>query len=975
MSEAVFTVSGYTFSLVAALSLLTALGTIFLALAVLILERRTPESAYLFFFTLTAAIWLGGFGIAYAAPDADVALRWVRASYLGITFLPAALYRFTVEVLGIEDRRRVAAALMLGVSALISVLIVGGGLLVPGVIRYPWGWMPRLEGPSLLLTAYVVGGLVAALLEYGAAYRRLPDGERRRRVLWFLVAFGIGSLAAVDYLPSYGVEVPPVGFVGVLVGLSVLAWTVRRYELVDFTPAFASDKILATMSDAVIGWDRERRIRLVNRAVNDVLGYLPEELTGARLETLAPPGRDERDRFRSTVGAGGEAPVHSREMQLADAGGSPVPVSVSLSTLQDRDGRDIGRVLIARDLREQRRTHRALERRDAVLGAISFAAEQFLRSGEWTEGMEEVLARLGVAAGMDRVHIFKNEEGPDDPAAAARRYGWAADGSGPGGAAPEELRYVESGFRRWREVLGAGGIVHGPVGDLPPGERRALEARGVRSVVVVPIFVGERWWGFMELDDTSGGEDFSRAVLDALKAAADTLGTAIHRHDTRLELKRSQQEMTRLALYDTLTGLPNRNLFRDRLEHALERADRRGERVALLFLDLDRFKVVNDTLGHAAGDQLLSAVAQRILGRFRREDTVARLGGDEFAALLEDVSGVEEATAAASRLARAFEAPFEILDTEVHLEASTGVALSGEDDLRPDDLLRFADVAMYQAKQEGGDWHVFDPGSDAGATRRLHRENALREAVREERLEIHYQPSVDLESGEILGVEALARMRGPEGELLAPREFVGLAEETGLIVPLGGRVLERACRRAAGWSRRRPEEEFRLSVNLSARQFQEAELTDRVRRALDESGLPADRLQLEITESVLMQGIERAERLLGLGVRLAIDDFGTGYSSFEYLRHLRADVLKIDRSFVANLASDPRDAVIVETILGVGRKLGLEVVAEGVETEDQRDRLLELGCRRGQGFLFSPPLPPEELERRLPPPDDAAVPG
>ena len=965
MSETLFTVSGYGFTVLAVVSLITAVGSLSLALLVLVLERRTPESTYLFFFAVTAAIWMACFGIAYAAPDPDMALRWIRAAYLGIAFLPAALYRFTVEVLGIGDRRRVPGTLMMGASALVAVLIIGGGLLVPGVVRYPWGWMPRLEGPSLLLTGYVVGGLIAALLEFAAAYRRLPEGERRRRVLLFLVAFSVGSLAAVDYLPSYGIEFPPLGFVGVLAGLSILARTVLRYQLVDFTPAFASDKILATMSDAVIGWDRDRRIRLVNRAVTDVLGYLPEELAGARLETLAPAGPEERHRFRSTVEADGAAPLQSREMQLADVDGSPVPVSVSLSTLEDREGRDAGRVMIARDLREERRTHRALERRDAVLGAISFAAEQFLRSGEWSRGMEEVLERLGVATGVDRVYIFENEQGPVGELVATQRYEWTAAGVEPQADNPElvEASYEEMGFGRWREVLGDGGIVHGSVPEFPAAERDLLRSQGIRSIVVVPVFVGERWWGFMGLDDTSTGERFSEVVLDALKAAADTLGTAIHRHDTRRELERSQREMTRLALYDTLTGLPNRNLFRDRLEHALERADRRGEEVALLFVDLDRFKVVNDTLGHAAGDQLLAAVAQRIQGAFRREDTVARLGGDEFAALVEEVSDDEQATAAAARLAGAFDAPFEVLDTEVHLEASTGVALSGSGDLRPDDLLRFADVAMYQAKREGSDWHVFDPGSDAGPTRRLHRENALREAVREERFEIHYQPSVDLRSGEMLGVEALVRLRGTDGELVPPQEFVGLAEETGLIVPIGEQVLDDACRRLSDWPRS-GDDGPRLSVNLSAREFQEAGLPGRIHAALDRSGLPARLLQVEITESVLMQGVERAEQLLEIGVRLAIDDFGTGYSSLEYLRHLRADVLKVDRSFVAGLTRDRRDAVIVETILDVGRRLGMEVVAEGVETEEQRERLLELGCRRGQGFLFSRPLPAHELERR-----------
>ncbi len=431
--------------------------------------------------------------------------------------------------------------------------------------------------------------------------------------------------------------------------------------------------------------------------------------------------------------------------------------------------------------------------------------------------------------------------------------------------------------------------------------------------------------------------------------------------------KEAERKLEQLALFDTLTGLPNRNLFHDRLEHALDRSRRHETRVALVYVDLDRFKVVNDTLGHAAGDQLLAAASQRIEECFRSEDTVARLGGDEFGAVLEGTESAEAARAAAKRLMQAMEPPFEIHGTQAHVSASIGIALSSPEIDRPQDLLRYGDIAMYRAKErEGTTFHVFEPEKDSEATRRLHRENSLREAIDRRELRIHYQPIVSLRTGEIVSAEALVRWEHPERGLLSPEEFIPLAEETGLIVPLGEWVLNRTCRQVVRWKDEGTlAPDFALSVNVSPYQFREPNFLERAQRILRRSRLSPEDLQLEVTESMVIQGKAKIDELADLGLMVAIDDFGTGYSSLNYLKQLKLSSLKIDRSFVKGLGTDRDDDAIVQTILLLAQRLDLKVLAEGVETERQLTELLQLECDFGQGFYFSPPVEGPEFRKMV----------
>ena len=424
------------------------------------------------------------------------------------------------------------------------------------------------------------------------------------------------------------------------------------------------------------------------------------------------------------------------------------------------------------------------------------------------------------------------------------------------------------------------------------------------------------------------------------------------------------------AFRDDLTGLANRALFKDRLEHALTRRVARPSLVALLFLDVDRFKTINDSLGHSAGDQVLTAIADRLRAVLRPEDTIARLGGDEFAIVVEGVSAPEEALALAERIREAFEAPFRYGDRQITIRSSIGVVVAGSGDRSADELLRDADVAMYRAKVSGqGSYALFEPSMQAEVAARMELEHDLRDAVERNQLSLAYQPIVSLADRRVVGVEALARWHHPVRGNIPPAIFIGSAEETGLIVALGRWVLRQACRDLAELrSLDGAGSDLRLSINVSPRQLRERTFVEDVLGALRVNLLPPSALTLEVTESVVLdcgdQGIY-LRALRSAGCQVALDDFGTGFSSLGHLRTLPIDELKIDVAFVRAVLDDGADAAIVASIVGLGAALGVAVVAEGIETEAVADRLLALSCPFGQGYLFGRPEPLAALAHRL----------
>jgi diguanylate cyclase (GGDEF)-like protein len=457
---------------------------------------------------------------------------------------------------------------------------------------------------------------------------------------------------------------------------------------------------------------------------------------------------------------------------------------------------------------------------------------------------------------------------------------------------------------------------------------------------------------------------FSPDDLSFLGAMANIVGSAV----TRI---RNEEQLNHQALHDPLTGLPNRVLLVDRLTLALTRLHRQQASLAVLFVDVDQFKVINDSLGHDQGDRLLVLMAKRLAAAVRPGDTVARFGGDEFVVLCEDLHGETEAVSIGERIREQAATPLLLDGRDYFVTVSTGIALTDSPEMPAADLLRDADSAMYQAKEAGrARSAVFAQSMRTRAVRRLDTELALRHAINEGQLRVHYQPIVNLTTGRTDAVEALVRWEHPTDGMIMPDQFIPVAEETGLIVPLGEWVLGQACRQTQTWRREHPQlSHLGVSVNLSGRQIAQSDLVTVVANVLTDTGLPPGHLALEITESVLMADAEYAITVLrglkNLGVLLSIDDFGTGYSSLSYLKKFPVDILKIDRSFVDGLAVEDHDSAIVQATINLAHSLGLTTVAEGTETPEQVRALTNLGCDKAQGYLFSRPQPAAALTETL----------
>lgn len=446
-----------------------------------------------------------------------------------------------------------------------------------------------------------------------------------------------------------------------------------------------------------------------------------------------------------------------------------------------------------------------------------------------------------------------------------------------------------------------------------------------------------------------------------------TIGTDIsERKLAENALREQQSRLNYMAFHDSLTGLPNRSLFYDRIYHGLARARRGNSKVALMLLDIDRFKNINDSLGHDAGDLMLKAISTRLNEGVRDMDTVARLGGDEFVVVLEGVHDLEDVMFVANKLLVTLARPMEISGHDITSTVSIGVSIFPEDGEDTDELLKHADIAMYKAKEAGkNNCQFYTKGMNATAVNYLLLENDLRRALELNQFTLHYQPQIDLKSGELMGVEALVRWQHPERGLVSPAHFIPLAEETGLIVPIGEWVLREACRQQKIWLDA-GKKVGKIAVNLSPRQFRQKNFPGKVEAILRETQLPPEYLELEITESCAMEHagetINQLNQLNQMGMYLAIDDFGTGYSSLAYLQRFPIQKLKIDRSFVTDIHDDMNDAAITKTIIGLAHSMQLRVVAEGVETEHQAEWLRQRGCDQAQGFLYAKPMSPKQFE-------------
>lgn len=676
--------------------------------------------------------------------------------------------------------------------------------------------------------------------------------------------------------------------------------------------------LLDSSSEAIFGVDTQGLCTFVNPACLGMLGYTQEEMLGKNVHCLIhhtyPDGRPypkEDCHVRCATLQGKPTHVDSEVHWRKD--GSSFPVEYWSHPIY-RNGELVGTVVNFLDISERKRMERALLDSEARYRLICSMATDLLYSCVRKE--DGHFAIEWATASSDRI------------------FGYSVD-----------------------EVLNQGcWRCHVHPDDLPEFDRN-----------IDHLLPGQRSECELRIIAKDGATRHIRAYSMVVVAEDAQQPHRLYGACQDItERKQAEERIEFLAHHDALTGLPNRILLRDRFAHALAVAARSQSRVALLFLDLDNFKRVNDTLGHAAGDQLLLEAVTRLSRCMRESDTICRQGGDEFIVLLNDIPCLETVERIAGDILSHLAEPVEICGHMLNTSCSIGVAIFPEDGNDIDSLLQKADTAMYSAKDSGRNaYRFFDAQMNRQAHEHLLLQNRLHQALSRDEFSLHYQPQLEIDSGEVVGVEALLRWQSPELGEVAPARFIPVAEDSGLIVPIGAWVLEEACRQAqvwrlAGWP------ELSMSVNLSALQFRRPGLIETVAGALDRSGLPPHLLELELTESILLQDVEKnlelVRRLKALGVRLSIDDFGTGYSSLSYLKRFAVDRLKIDRAFVRDINLDPDDAAIVRAVIQLARSLRLGIIAEGVETQEQLAFLRDEGCPEVQGFLYSRPLAPAQIE-------------
>ena len=701
--------------------------------------------------------------------------------------------------------------------------------------------------------------------------------------------------------------------------------------------------------------DQELTLLQVNPAFCQLLGTTGAQLVGRNLVDLThPDDRPLLERARRRLGRSPGRGILRLEHRLVSGSGDVTHILASATPMLSLAG---GRPQLAwqgQNITAQRAAERAATRRSSQQAAVAELGRDALSGRELEQLLHRASQLVAEHLSVELVSVMRWQ-----PARSCFRLvagaGWPPERMGT--ATAPAGRRSQAGF-----------ALRSPIPVLSPdlsAERRfrspVLGPRyQVRSTVAVAVASGpgEEPYGVLAAHSRKT-RDFSPDDLNFLEGVAHLLGAAVQR-------QHSEDQLHRLALHDPLTGLPNRSLLIERIRMSLARLRREKGRTAVIFLDLDRFKVVNDSLGHRVGDEVLREAAARLSHILRPSDTVSRLGGDEFVVVAEDVESEEGAMRVASRILEVLEAPMRVGPGELVVSASLGVTTTSDPESSPEELLQDADIAMYRSKSAGGGAvATFAPEMRASFGDRVQVEFDLRRALSRREFSVHYQPIFRLRSGRVRGAEALVRWQHPGRGQMAPGDFIPLAEETGAIVEIGAFVLEAACRAAARWGKRHGDQP-EIAVNLSPRQLQDPSVVDRVRAALDGAGLAPARLTLEITETAVLADSVSASSALGelahMGVNLAVDDFGTGYSSVSHLQRFQLRQLKIDKGFIAGLEGSWRDRAIVDGLVQLAHAVRLEAAAEGVETAAQLDALRQMGCDVAQGFLLSPPLPEAQFE-------------
>jgi diguanylate cyclase (GGDEF)-like protein/PAS domain S-box-containing protein len=732
--------------------------------------------------------------------------------------------------------------------------------------------------------------------------------------------------------------------------------TLRKLSLaVEQSP----ESVVITDVDGSIEYVNEAFVRNTGYARYDVLGRNPRMLQS---------GKTPRATYAALWQALSQGRSWEGEFINRHKDGSEYIEFAAIAPIRESDGRITHYVAVQQDVTEKRKNEQVQARLNRALRLVS-ECNSVLVHAQSEQHLLDDICQLAVETGgyrmawvgfpeddADRTVRPVCHAGTDDGFLASRKFSWADTELGHGVVGTA----IRSGTVQMnRDLLDESAAA--------PEQEAALH-HGFRSNVALPLVSGQRVLGALAVY-SSEPNVFSREEIQLLEELASDLAFGLEALRMRVERERAEERLEFFAHHDALTGLPNRLLLRDRFERAVLHAQRTHTAVALLFLDLDNFKHVNDSLGHEAGDRLLLDIVTRLRQCIRDTDTISRHGGDEFIILLTDLSDVGISGRIAEQILQTMTEPFNIDGHAITTSFSIGISLYPSDGSAFDDLLRQADTALYHAKDSGRNtYYFFAEKMNIDVLARMQLQNGLTAAVRNHELLLHYQPQVDLLTGHIVGVEALLRWQRPGEEMILPARFIPVAEQSGLIVPIGEWIIEEACRQAAEW-RRAGLPELRISVNLSAIQFRRGKIAETVAAALERAKLPPQYLELELTESILLQETDAVLKVLrqlkALGVQLSIDDFGTGYSSLSYLKRLAVDHLKIDQSFVRNLTLDPDDAAIVKAIIQLGHSLQLPVIAEGVETDSQLAFLRRSGCDEIQGFFFSRPLPAADMESLL----------
>ncbi|MBD2691133.1 EAL domain-containing protein [Anabaena catenula] len=618
---------------------------------------------------------------------------------------------------------------------------------------------------------------------------------------------------------------------------------------------------------------------------------------------------------------------------------------------------DLIRTFIIREITEQKQAEAELRQRDRLLQAVAEAANYLLAEMNYEIAIEKALATFGEAANGDRVYLFHNHSHPvTGEMAVSLQFEWIKSGVKPSLHHWQNQSYQTSGLGRWYTILSRGQSISGLIQEFPTTEKELLSRDNIQSLLLVPLRLEEDFWGYLGLADCTSPRRWSRHEESSLLTMAAIISGARQRQQV-------EEKIRYQALHDLLTGLPNRLQFNDLLAKAIQTAVQTPDSLAVMFLDLDRFKMINDTLGHTLGDELLQSVAQRLRDSLRPGDTIARWGGDEFTILLPQIRDIDEVTQVALRILQALENAFYLQEHELYISSSIGIALLNEHSPDAETLIQHADTALYYAKDKGrNNYKFYKVSLNSKAPELLSLEKSLRHALERDEFLLYYQPRVNIISGEITGMEALLRWHHPDMGIVAPNVFIPLAEASGLIIPLGEWVLQKACSQNKVWQ----DAGFpplTIAVNLSPKQFRQPKLVEKVAEILEATGLEAQFLELEITETTAIEDLNFARTVLKnleqMGLLLSIDDFGTGHSALSRLQALPLHNLKIDRSFIKELTTDNTNnkvAHIITAIVALGRSLGLRLIAEGVEKPEELEFLKSINCDDVQGYFFYRPL-------------------